>query len=265
MRIVAVSNQKGGVGKTTTAVNLAACLAQRGLRVLLVDLDSQGNATSWLGLTKEAGGSLYSALVNGTPAHDAVCATRLENLHIIRSHKELAGAEIELAQRGDHLTRLRDVLAELRPLDLFDCILLDCPPSLGVIMTSALAAADEVLVPIQCEYLPLEGFSDLLDIVEQVIASGVNPRLHLGGVVMTMFDARNSLSEQVVNDVRAFTEQKFSGGMVYQTVIPRSIRLTEAPSHGKTILEYDPNGRGAEAYRALAEEFLSRHFPKAES
>ncbi|MDP1589592.1 MAG: ParA family protein [Prosthecobacter sp.] len=259
MRIIAISNQKGGVGKTTTTVNLAACLAERGVRVLLVDLDSQGNATSWLGLAKEEGGSLYSALVDGTPAWDAVRSTRVENLFIIRSHRELAGAEIELAQRGQHLTRMRDVLDELRPRPEFDLILLDCPPSLGVIMTSALAAADEVLVPIQCEYLPLEGFSDLLDIVQQVAASGANPGLLIGGVVMTMFDGRNSLSQQVVNDVRAFAEQQLSSGVLYQTVIPRSVRLAEAPSYGKTILEYDPNGRGAEAYRALAGELLSRH------
>jgi chromosome partitioning protein len=263
MRIIAISNQKGGVGKTTTTVNLAASLAERGVRVLLVDLDSQGNATSWLGLAKEEGGSLYSALVNGTPAWDAVRSTRIENLFIIRSHRELAGAEIELAQRGHHLTRMRDVLAELRPLPHFDYIFLDCPPSLGVIMTSALAAADELLVPIQCEYLPLEGFSDLLHISQQIIASGANPGLQLGGVVMTMFDGRNSLSQQVVNDVRTSLSQQFMGKVVYDTVIPRSVRLAETPSFGKTILEYDPHGKGAEAYRALAEEFLNRQLSQA--
>ncbi|MFN0080218.1 MAG: ParA family protein [Prosthecobacter sp.] len=262
MRIIAISNQKGGVGKTTTSVNLAACLAERGKRVLLVDLDSQGNTTSWLGLAKEEGGSLYSALVDGTPAWDAVRSTRLENLFIIRSHRELAGAEIELAQRGQHLTRMRDVLAELRPCPVFDLILLDCPPSLGVIMTSALAAADELLVPIQCEYLALEGFSDFLQIIQQVIASGANPGLLLGGVLMTMFDGRNSLSQQVVNDVRAYVGQHFPGDVMYQTVIPRTVRLAETPSFGKTILEYDPNGKGAEAYRALAEEFLQRQPPQ---
>jgi|UniRef100_UPI003784790C chromosome partitioning protein len=258
MRIIAISNQKGGVGKTTTTVNLAACLAERGVRVLLVDLDSQGNATSWLGLAKEEGGSLYSALVDGTPAWDAVRSTRVENLFIIRSHRELAGAEIELAQRGQHLTRMREVLDELRPRPEFDFILLDCPPSLGVIMTSALAAADEILVPIQCEYLALEGFSDFLEIVQQIIASGVNPNLHFGGVLMTMFDGRNSLSQQVVNDVRAYLGENSTSDLVYQTVIPRTVRLAETPSFGKTILEYDPQGKGAAAYRALAEEFLRR-------
>ncbi|WP_461784131.1 ParA family protein [Prosthecobacter sp.] len=259
MRIIAISNQKGGVGKTTTTVNLAACLAERGVRLLLVDLDSQGNATSWVGLVKEEGGSLYSALVDGAPAWDAMRSTRIENLFIIRSHRELASAEIELAQRGNHLTRMRDVLAELLPLPNFDYILLDCPPSLGVIMTSALAAADELLVPIQCEYLPLEGFSDLLLIVQQIIASGANPGLQLGGVVMTMFDGRNSLSQQVVNDVRTYLGPHFPGDVVYQTIIPRTVRFAEAPSYVKTILEHDPHGKGAEAYRALADEFIQRH------
>lgn len=257
MRIIAVSNQKGGVGKTTTTVNLAACLAEQGMRVLLVDLDSQGNATSWLGLMKEPGGSLYSALVDGTPAYDAVRSTRIENLLIIRSHPELAGAEIELAQRGQHLTRLRDVLAELRTRTDIDCILLDCPPSLGVIMTSALAAADEVLVPIQCEYLGLEGFSGLLDIIQKIVASGVNPGLHVEGVVMTLFDGRTSLAQQVVKDVRG--SEHLLAGTVYETVIPRSVRIAEAPSYGQTIVEYDPQGRGTEAYRALAKEFIDRH------
>jgi len=257
--VIAVSNQKGGVGKTTTAVNLAACLAELGRPVLLVDLDSQGNATSWLGLAKEEGGSLYSALVNRSPAYEAVRSTRLENLYVIPAHHELAGAEVELAQAGCHLTRLREVMDELRPLAMFEHIILDCPPSLGVLMSSALVSADELLVPIQCEYLGLEGFSSLLQIIEQVAASGANPHLRIGGIVMTMFDSRTSLSQQVVSDVRNYLTEHVSADTVYQTIIPRSVRLAEAPSFGKTILEHDPHGKGTAAYRALAQEFLARH------
>lgn len=254
MRIVTISNQKGGVGKTTTAVNLSACLAELGTRVLLVDLDPQANATSGLGLAQEDGGSLYSALVNDTDPTMAVRSTRMENFYIIRSHQELAGCEIELAQSGNHLTRLREVLNKLKNSGHFDFIILDCPPSLGVLMTSALAAADELLVPIQCEYYGLEGLSKIVNIVQQIRDCGANPNLQIEGIVMTMFDSRANLSQQVVGDVRSYFES-----IVYQTVIPRSVRFGEAPSFGKSIIEYDPSGRGAQAYRALAEEFATRH------
>ncbi len=253
MRVVAISNQKGGVGKTTTAVNLAACLTQRGVRILLIDLDPQANATSGLGLAQEEGGSLYPALVDGQDPRNAIRSTRLPNLSIIRSHQELAGCEIELAQSGNHLTRLREVIEPLRASGHFDYAILDTPPSLGVLMTGALAASDELLVPIQCEYFGLEGLSKIVNITQMIRDCGANPGLTLEGIVMTMFDGRANLANQVVNDVRNyFTET------VYQTVIPRTVRLGEAPSFGKSIIEYEPSGRGAVSYRALADEFLTR-------
>lgn len=257
MRIVAITNQKGGVGKTTTAINLAACLAQRGIRVLLIDLDPQANATSGLGMAQEDGGSLYPALVLGTDPHAAIRPTRLPNLSIIRSHQELAGCEIELAQSGNHLARLREVLHPLRSSGHFDYILLDCPPSLGVLMTSALAAADELLVPLQCEYFGLEGLSKIVHVVQQIRECGANPDLRLEGIVMTMYDSRANLSQQVVGDVRNYFAE-----IIYNSIIPRSVRLGEAPSFGKSIIEYEPNGRGATAYRALAAEFLERRIEK---
>jgi chromosome partitioning protein len=254
MRIVAIANQKGGVGKTTTALNLSACLAARGMRVLLVDVDPQANATSGLGIQQEDNGSLYPCLVGQTNPMEVIRSTKLPNLSIIRGHEEMAGCEIELAQSGHHLTRLRDVLRPLGYTGHFDYVLLDCPPSLGVLMTGSLAAADELLVPIQCEYFGLEGLSKIVNIVPKIRDSGVNPSLTLEGIVMTMFDSRMNLSQQVVTEVRnVFTN------VVYQTVIPRSIRLGEAPSFGKSIIEYEPNGRGAQAYHALAAEFIARH------
>ncbi len=253
MRIVAISNQKGGVGKTTTSLNLAACLALRGIRVLLIDLDPQANATSGLGLVQEDGGSLYPALIEGQDPRQAIRSTRLPNLSIIRSHQELAGCEIELAQSGNHLTRLRDVLSPLRDSGHFDYAILDTPPSLGVLMTSALAASDELLVPMQCEYFGLEGLSKIVHVVQQIRDCGANPNLLLEGIVMTMHDSRARLAQQVIDDVRSY----FSG-IVYDTVIPRTIRLAEAPSYGKSIVEYEPAGRGAQAYTSLAEEFLRR-------
>jgi len=260
MRIVAITNQKGGVGKTTTAINLSACLAQKGVRCLLIDLDSQGNATSGLGLAKEEGGSIYSALVEDTDPHLVIRSTRLPNLSIIRSHQELAGCEIELAQRGNHLTRLREVLDQLRQSNHFDYAFLDCPPSLGVLMTSSLAAADEMLVPIQCEYFGLEGLSSIVQVVQQIRDCGVNPNLLLEGIVMTMYDQRANLANQVVNDVKNYFAE-----VIYNAIIPRTVRLGEAPSFGKSIIEYEPNGKGAQAYRALAEEFLARRTAKVAS
>lgn len=253
MRIVAITNQKGGVGKTTTAVNLSACLTQRGVRVLLIDLDPQANATSGLGLAQEERGSLYPALVEGADPKLFIRSTRLPNLSIIRSHQELAGCEIELAQQGNHLARLKEVLSPLRDSGHFDFIIIDTPPSLGVLMTSALAAADELLVPIQCEYFGLEGLSKIVNVVQQIRDCGANPNLQLEGILMTMFDSRANLSNQVVNDVRSYFAD-----ICYNTVIPRTVRLGEAPSFGKSIIEYEPSGRGALAYRALAEEFLTR-------
>lgn len=253
MRIVAVANQKGGVGKTTTAMNLSACLAERGVRVLLIDLDPQGNATSGLGIAQEDGGSLYPALVSNMDVRKLIRSTRLDHLSIIRSHQELAGCEVELAQQGNHLVRLREVLQPLRNSGHFDYVIVDCPPSLGVLMTGALSAADELLVPIQCEYFGLEGLSKIVNVVQQIRESGANPGLLLEGIVMTMYDARANLAQQVVNDVKSYFSE-----IIYNTIIPRTIRLGEAPSFGKSIIEYEPAGRGATAYRALAEEFLAR-------
>jgi len=254
MKVIAIANQKGGVGKTTTAVNLSAALAETGERVLLVDLDPQGNATSSFGLQGLEGQSLYRALLGDEPVTEKVLPTRLEDLFIIPADIELVGVEIEIARMDDHLTRLAQALRMLRNDNTFDFVMLDCPPSLGILMSNALAAADEIFAPIQCEYFALEGLVKIVRLIEQVRDSGANSRLELGGILMTMFDARTNLSAQVVSEVR-----EHFGPRVYDTVIPRTVRLSEAPSFGKSILEHDPSGSGAKAYRALADEFIRRH------
>jgi chromosome partitioning protein len=253
MRIIAIANQKGGVGKTTTSINLSACLAERGVRVLLLDLDPQANTTSGLGIAQEDYGSLYPALVSDVDPQSLIRSTRLPNLSIIRSHQELAGCEVELAQQGNHLTRLKEVMTPLKTSGHFDYAIMDCPPSLGVLMTGALACADELLVPIQCEYFGLEGLSKIVNVVQQVRDCGANPDLLLEGIIMTMYDSRANLAQQVVNDVRSYFSE-----IVYDSIIPRTVRLGEAPSFGKPIIQYDNSGRGASAYRALAIEFLKR-------
>ena len=254
MRIVALANQKGGVGKTTTAVNLGAALAELGHRILLVDLDPQANATSSFGLQGTDGISLYDPLLGGASITEKILPTRRDGLFIVPADIDLAGAEVEIARMPNHLTRLAETLKPLQSDDTFDFVLLDCPPSLGILMSNALAAADELLTPIQCEYFALEGLVKIVRLVEQVRDSGANQRLEIGGIVMTMFDSRTNLSAQVVAEVRKHFAER-----VYQTVIPRSVRLSEAPSFGKSILEYDPNGAAATAYRALAGEFIRRH------
>ena len=254
MKIIAIANQKGGVGKTTTAVNLSVALAEKGQRVLLLDLDPQANATSSFGLQGVEGQSLYPALLGDGTVAAAILPTRLDRLFMVPADIDLAGAEVEIARMEDHLTRLAQALSALRDDQTFDFVLLDCPPSLGILMSNALAAADELLTPIQCEYFALEGLVKIVRLIEQVRDSGANPHLELGGILMTMFDARTNLSAQVVAEVRTHF-----GARVYDTVIPRTVRLSEAPSFGKSILEHDASGSGAKAYRALAAEFLRRH------
>ena len=254
MKIIAIANQKGGVGKTTTAVNLGHALAEKGQRILLIDLDPQGNATSALGMQDLEAETIYEALLGDGSVMDRILPTRLERLFLVPADLDLAGAEVEIARMSDHLTRLTKTLSILRNDQAFDFVLLDCPPSLGILMTNALAAADELLTPIQCEYFALEGLVKIVRVIEQVRESGANDHLELGGIIMTMFDGRTNLSTQVVADVR-----NHFGERVYETVIPRTVRLSEAPSFGKSILEYDTNGTGARAYRALAAEFIRRH------
>jgi chromosome partitioning protein len=254
MKIVAIANQKGGVGKTTTAVNLGAALAESGKRILIVDLDPQANATSSFGLQGVEDISLYEPLLGEASISDKILPTRREGLFIVPADLDMAGAEVEIARMPNHLTRLAETLKPLHTDQTFDFVFLDCPPSLGILMSNALAAADELLTPIQCEYFALEGLVKIVRLIEQVLDSGANERLELGGIVMTMFDSRTNLSQQVVADVR-----KHFGERVYETVIPRSVRLSEAPSFGKSILEYASSGPAARAYRALAREFMKRH------
>ncbi len=254
MKILAVANQKGGVGKTTTSVNLAAGLATHGQRVLLVDLDPQGNATSAVAAEIENPPTLYGPLTGTSDVRSAISPTRIENLALIAANIDLAGLEIEVARMDDHLQQLRRTLQPLRDENAFDFAILDCPPSLGILMTNALAAADQLLVPVQCEYYALEGLGKLMFVMGQIRDSGANPALTLSGLLMTMFDRRTNLAEAVVKDVRAHFQE-----VLYDTVIPRTVRLSEAPSFGRTIFEHDPRGPGAEAYGKLAKEFLQRH------
>jgi len=258
MKIVAIANQKGGVGKTTTAVNLGAALAELGHRILLVDLDPQANATSSFGLEGVEQISLYERLLGEASITEKIFPTRRDGLFIVPADLDLAGAEVEIARMPNHLTRLAETLKPLHSDATFDFVFLDCPPSLGILMSNALAAADELLTPIQCEYFALEGLVKIVRLVEQVRDSGANKRREIAGIVMTMFDGRTNLSEQVVADVR-----EHFGERVYEIVIPRSVRLSEAPSFGKSILEYASSGAAAQAYRALAREFIQRHASQA--
>ena len=253
MQVIAVANQKGGVGKTTTAVNLAACLAALGQRVLLMDLDPQANATSGLGLEKTPGGSAYRALLGEESLETRIKPTHYERLDLIPSEIDMCGVEVELPRLDDYLLRLRLALEPLRKAPRHDVVLIDCPPSLGILTLNCLAAADRLLVPVQCEYYALEGISMITRLVNQLREGGANPGLDLLGFVMTMHDARTKLSPQVVSDVR-----EHFGELVFDTVIPRTTRLAEAPSHGKAITDYDPYSAATAAYEVFALEVLER-------
>jgi chromosome partitioning protein len=251
VRVTACTNQKGGVGKTTTVVNLAAYLALSGTRTLVVDLDPQGNATSGLGVDRRhVARSSYEALVDRVPIGDLVVGTSVARLDLVPSSPSLSGAEVELVGVTAREHRLAASLADLN--GRYDRILIDCPPSLGLLTLNALTAADGVLIPIQTEYYALEGLSQLVNTIRRV-REGLNPRLEIEGVVLTMYDARTRLSAQVASEVR-----RHMNGTVYRTVVPRSVRLSEAPSHGLPIALYDPGSRGASAYRDLAGEVVAR-------
>jgi chromosome partitioning protein len=253
-RVVAVTNQKGGVGKTTTAINLAASLALADQRVLLVDMDPQGNMTSGVGLRGQhaAAGTIYEALTSTDPVDPEaiVLPTSVDHLFVVPANRQLTGAEIELVGLPEREFRLRRFLEPLR--SRYDRIFIDCPPSLGLLTLNALVAADAVLIPLHCEYFALEGLADLVSTLRRVRGS-LNPALDIDGVLLTMHDERTNLGQQVARDVREFFQEK-----VFRTVIPRNVRLGEAPSHGKPVILYDARSRGAEAYLSLAREVLAR-------
>lgn len=250
-RIISVANQKGGVGKTTTTVNLGACLAYIGKKVLLIDIDAQGNATSGIGVRKpDVSQDVYDVLVNEVPIKETILETSRENLFIVPATIQLAGAEIELTSMMARESRLKMALEEVQ--DMYDYIFIDCPPSLGHLTINAFTASDSILIPVQCEYYALEGLSQLLNTV-RLVQKHFNPELEIEGVLLTMYDARTNLGAEVVEDVRKYFREK-----VYDTIIPRNVRLSEAPSHGLSIIDYDIRSRGAEVYQALAKEVLNR-------
>ena len=250
-RIISVANQKGGVGKTTTTVNLGASLAFVGKKILLVDSDAQGNATSGMGIRKpDVTHDIYDVLVNEVPIQDAIYPTSRENLDIVPATLQLAGAEIELTSMMARESRLKMALNEVK--DQYDFILIDCPPSLGHLTINAFTASDSILIPVQCEYYALEGLSQLLNTV-RLVQKHFNPELEIEGVLLTMYDARTNLGAEVVEEVRRYFQER-----VYDTIIPHNIRLSEAPSHGMSIIDYDIRSKGAEVYQALAKEVLTR-------
>ena len=251
--VIAVANQKGGVGKTTTAVNLAACLAAEGKRVLLFDLDPQANATSGVGVDKVDGASAYHVLLGEGSLLEKIKPTAYAGLELIPSEVDLCAADLELARLENHLQRVALALQPVRDSGRFDIVLLDCPPSLGILSLNAFTACDGVLVPLQCEYYALEGISMMNRVLDKLRAAGVNPQLNIFGVAMTMFDGRTKLSNEVVEEVRRLLGEK-----VFETLIPRTTRLAEAPSHGQPIIYYDKYSTGAAAYQLLAQEVTAR-------
>lgn len=250
--VIALANQKGGVGKTTTSVNLGACLAEQGQHVLLIDIDPQGNATSGTGISKATiEQDVYHVLIDETPIKDVIMKTVHGGLDIVPTTIQLSGAEIELTSMMARETRLKDAIDSVK--DTYDYVLIDCPPSLGLLTINAFTASDSILIPVQSEYYALEGLSQLLNTIK-LVQKHFNPALKIEGVLMTMFDARTNLGQQVNAEVK-----KFFGDQVYDTIIPRNVRLSEAPSHGLPIIDYDPKSKGAEVYRQLAKEVLAAH------
>ena len=251
-KIYSIANQKGGVGKTTTSINLAAALAIQGKRVLLIDADPQANASSGLGIDiQQVQNTIYECLINGVTLNEAREQTKIENLWVIPSHIDLVGAEIEMLSIDENETILKRLLAPVR--DDYDYILIDCSPSLGKITVNALTASDAVIIPVQCEYFALEGISKLLNTIK-IIKSHLNPALRIEGFLMTMYDNRLRLSNQVYAEIK-----KHFGPLVFNTVIARNVRLSEAPSYGESVLTYDPASKGAKNYKALAEEIIARN------
>lgn len=247
-KVISVANQKGGVGKTTTTVTLCAILAKRGKKVLLIDGDPQGNATSGVGVTKEVELSFYDVLVGDTPIEDTILATNIKNLKVCPSNINLAGAEVELVSMMSREQRLKEKLEEAR--DKFDFIIIDCPPSLGLITLNSFTASDSILIPVQCEYYALEGLGQLINTIN-LVKKHLNKSLELEGALLTMYDARTNLSNQVVKEVKKYFNDK-----VYKTVIPRNVRLSEAPSYGMPITLFDPHSKGAKSYEKFAKEFI---------
>ena len=248
-RIIAIANQKGGVGKTTTSVNLSACLAHIGKKVLLIDTDPQGNATSGVGINKgDVQNCIYDVLIDDVKISDVILQTKVDNLDIIPATISLAGAEIELVSTISREVRMKHAIHEAK--DMYDYIIIDCPPSLGLLTINALTASDAILIPVQCEYYALEGLSQLLSTI-RLVQKHLNEDLIIDGVLLTMFDARTNLGIQVIEEVKKYFQDK-----VYKTIIPRNVRLSEAPSHGEPIIVYDSRSRGAEVYLELAKEVV---------